>query len=85
MIAYEVVVDGEAIHSTIDLAEAQRLADGWRRKGRIASYRQRAVPTELERLVSLCHRMNIERCRRRYDDEFEAFAEIMVICGKCKP
>jgi hypothetical protein len=85
MIAYEVIVDGETVCSTIYSKTAEALADGWRNRGRRVAIKKRFVPEELVELVSLCHRMNIERCRGQFDEEALLFAEIMAICGECKP
>ena len=85
MKAYEVIVDGEVIHATVDEALAKSTAERWNKHGHLATYREQAVPTELSDLVSLCHRMNIERCRGRRKEVNDVFAEIMAVCVKCKP
>ena len=85
MIAYEVIVDGETVCSTIYSKTAEALADGWRNRGRRVAIKKRFVPEELVELVSLCHRMNIERCRGRHEHASDLFAEMLMICGKCKP
>jgi hypothetical protein len=85
MKAYEVIVDGEVIHATVDESLAKATAQKWNKHGHLATYREQVVPTELSDLVSLCHRMNIERARGRRGVERDVFAEIMAICGKCKP
>jgi len=85
MKAYEVIVDGEVIHATVDESLANATAQKWNKHGHLATYREQAVPSELGELVSLCHQMNIERCRGRRKQENDVFAEIMAICSKCQP
>jgi len=85
MKAYEVIVDGEVIFATVDESLAKGTAEKWNKHGHVATYREQVVPSEVQELVSLCHQMNIERVRGRRGTECDVFAEIMAICGKCKP